>query len=188
LHNNPELSVKDLGLPEFQANQRFSKPRQVRLIVPESLYAYNIRTGKALGKVKELRLTVDPYEPTIVAFSPTAIPTLRLSTPARVEQGTIARIGVSFNGDTQAQTDVFHIDVLNPAGEEMNYYSGNILAKSGSGEKALPLATNEATGVWTVRVHDLLSGQKKTATFEVQAVGAGAALPAGVKNFAASGK
>src|SRR6185312_12401014 len=100
-------------------------------------------------------------------FSPTAIPALRLSTPARVERGTVARIGVSFGGETRAQAGVFHIDVLNPAGQEVNYYSGNILAKSGSGEKALPLATNETTGVWTVKVHDLLSGQKKTATFEV---------------------
>lgn len=167
LHNNPELSVKDLGLPEFQANQRFSKPKQVRLIAPEALYAYNVRTAKALGKVKELRLTVDPYDPTIIAFSPTAIPMLRLSAPARVERGSVARIGISFDGETQAQTDAFHIDVLNPAGEEVNYYSENVLARSGAAEKALPLAKNETAGTWTVRVHDLLSGQKKTATFEV---------------------
>jgi hypothetical protein len=56
---------------------------------------------------------------------------------------------------------------LNPAGEEVNYYSGNLLSASGAAEKALPLANNETKGTWTVRVHDLLSGQKKTASFEV---------------------
>jgi hypothetical protein len=167
LHNNPELSVKDLGLPEFQGNQRFSKPKQVRLIAPEAMHAYDVRAGKPLGKVKELRLTMDPYEPAIIAFSPTAVPPLRLSVPSRVERGSVARIGVSFDGETQVQTDALHIDVLNPSGEEVNYYSGNVLAKSGSGEKSLPLAMNEAAGTWTIRVRDLLSGQKKTATFEV---------------------
>jgi hypothetical protein len=167
LISNPPVNVDELGPPEFRANQPFEKPRAVRLVLPADLYAYDVRHAKSLGRVKELPLTVDPYEPLIIAFSPVPIPELRLSTPARIARGQTGRIGLSFAASTSAGTHVFHIDVVNPAGEPVTYYSGNVLAPGGLAEKILPLAADEKLGRWTINVKDLLSGQQRSASFDV---------------------
>jgi hypothetical protein len=167
LISNPQMDINELGPPEFKSNQRFETAKPVRLVIPESLYAYDLRHAKALGKVKELSLTVNPYEPTIIAFSATAFPELKVSVPERSERGTTARIGISFASATSAGTHVFHVDVLNPQGEVVSYYSGNLLAQAGAAEKALPLAFDEKVGKWSIRVRDLLSGQQRVTAFEV---------------------
>jgi Beta-galactosidase len=167
LISNPPVNVDELGPPEFRANQPFEKPRAVRLVLPADLYAYDVRHAKSLGRVKELPLTVDPYEPLIFAFSPVPIPELRLSAPARISRGQTGRLGLSFAASTSAGTHVFHIDVVNPAGEPVSYYSGNVLAPGGLAEKILPLAADEKLGRWTINVKDLLSGQQRSASFDV---------------------
>ncbi len=167
LLSNPPIEVDELGPLKVKANQRFDKPQAVRLIAPEQLYAYDVRRARFLGKVKQLALTIDPYEPTVLTFSPRPIPELRVATPLRLGRGELGRIGLSLDGSSPAATHIFHVEMVNPAGELVPYYSGNVLARDGSTEKVLPLARNEPTGTWRVRVKDLLSGQKKSASFEV---------------------
>jgi hypothetical protein len=60
-----------------------------------------------------------------------------------------------------------HIEVTNPSGESIEYYSGNIRAPRAAGVKLLPIAANEAPGRYEVRVRDLLTGNARTAAFEV---------------------
>ncbi len=167
LHNNPPIEVDELGPLKATSEQRFEKSQTVRLTAPETLYAYDVRRRKPLGRVKQVLLTVDPYEPNIIAFSPTAIPALRLAAPQRIQRGETGRVGISLEGQTSAAVHVFHVDVLNPTGETVSYYSGNLLAPGGTTQEMLPLAQNETTGRWTVRVRDLLSGQEQTANFDV---------------------
>jgi hypothetical protein len=167
LLSNPPIEVDELGPLKVKANERFDKPQAVRLIAPEELYAYDVRRCKSLGRVKQLALTIDPYEPTVLTFSPRPIPALRLATPLRVGLGEMGRIGLTLDGSSPARNHVFHVDVLNPAAELVPYYSGNVLARNGSAVEVLPLAKNEPAGTWTVKVKDLLSGQKESARFEV---------------------
>jgi hypothetical protein len=56
---------------------------------------------------------------------------------------------------------------MDPTGKALDYYSGNIIASDGRAEKLLPLAVNDSPGKWTLLVHDLLSGDTRTATMEV---------------------
>jgi hypothetical protein len=74
---------------------------------------------------------------------------------------------MSFAGPTPAATHIFHVDVMDPAGKVMPYYSGNVLATKGRADKILPLSLNDKNGNWTVRVKDLLTGQVQTKTFEL---------------------
>ncbi|MGE5645301.1 MAG: beta-galactosidase [Acidobacteriota bacterium] len=167
LLSNPSLRVNELGPPEFQKNDRFAKPRTVRLVLPGELYAYEIRTGNALGRKTELQITLDPYEPTLFAFSPSPLPALTVAAPRKAAAGETARIGLSFAAPTPASKHLFHIDVIDPTGKTVDYYSGNLLAPEGHAEKQVPFATNDKPGTWTVRVRDLLSGQEKTTSIEV---------------------
>ena len=167
LLSNPQLSVDELGPPEFKSNQRFEKPQAVLLTLPGNLYAYDIRGSKFLGQVKELSLTVDPYEPSMIAVSPLPMPPLRVSAPPRIARGETGHIGVWFDGASPARSHIFHVVVKDPANRSVYHYSGNLEGPGGRAEKALPLARNEMSGRWSIEVKDVLTGQQQTANFEV---------------------
>ncbi len=167
LLSNPPIEVDELGPLKVKSEQRFEKVQAVRLIAPEELYAYDIRHAKPLGKVKQLSLSIDPYEPTMIAFSPNPMPRLSLSAPGRIARGETGRIGLSLAGQLSAQADVFHIEVREPDGQLVSRYSCNVLAPAGAGEALLPLALNDPAGQWTVLVKDVLGGQEQKTTIDV---------------------
>ncbi|HEX7361826.1 MAG TPA: beta-galactosidase [Bryobacteraceae bacterium] len=167
LDSNPPVEQDNLGPLKKLSQKRFQKPQPIHLITPQEMYAYDIRRAKPLGKVKDLSLTIDPYEPTIIAFSPTPLPNLEIRSPRRIRRGETARIGFMLEGHFNARHDVLHVAVLGPDGKPISRYSGNILMSSQGGEKTLPLALNDPAGTWTIAVHDLLSGQKRKTTIDV---------------------
>jgi len=168
LLTNPQLRVDELGPPEFKSNDRFAKPRTVKLALPAEMYVYDVRASKALGKRAEVTVTLDPYEPATLAASPLELPPIEIFAPARLHPGESAEIGLRFDGLSPAATEVLHLDVIDPSGKVVDYYSGNIIAGSGHTAKLVPFAFNDPRGQWTLRVKDLLSGQTKTATLELE--------------------
>jgi hypothetical protein len=167
LLSNPQLRVDELGPPEFRSNGRFEKPRAIRVALPADLFVYDIRGARSLGKLRELKVTLDPYEPVIWALSAQPIPGLRVSAPRRASRGQLMNIGLSFDGVSPAATHVFHLDVLDPEKNPVLHYAANVIAPAGHGRHTVPLAHNDAAGSWTVRVRDLLSGQENSSQIEV---------------------
>ena len=167
LHTNPQLRVDELGPPEFRSNERFEKPRLVRLALPSELYVYDLRAARALGRQKELTATLDPYEPALYSLTAEPFPALRVSAPQRVARGATARLGLSFAGPSPASVHLLHVDVLDPSGKRVSHYSGNVLAPAGRAAYLLPVALSDPPGRWQLRIRDLLSGQVQTAVVEV---------------------
>jgi hypothetical protein len=168
LLTNPELRVDELGPPEFKSNDRFAKPRTVKLTLPEEMYVYDVRASKPLGKRRDVTVALDPYEPAIFSATPVAFSELEVSAPMRLRRGETARIGLTFSRRSPAATHIFHIEAIDPNGKVVDYYSGNIIASRGQAAKLLPSACNEERGDWTLRVKDLLSGQSKKITVAVE--------------------
>lgn len=166
LHGNPQLRVDELGPPEFKSNERFEKPHKARLLLPEEMHVYDIRKGRALGRQRELAAEVDPYEPTLYALSPSAIGGLAMSAPSAGTRGQTVRFSLRIA--SPAATHVFHVDVIDPAGQTLRQYSGNHLAPRGVAGFSLPLAFNDPAGRWQIRVRDILSGQTAEAAIEVK--------------------
>lgn len=167
LLSNPPIEQNELGPLKMKSEQRFEKPVPVRLIAPAELYAYDIRRPKPLGKVKQIALTIDPYEPAIVAFASIPAPKFRIYAPQRIARGETARIGLVPEAHSPALTDIFHVEVLAPDGKSIFQYSGNILALRGAAEKVIPLALNDPPGEWTIEAKDLLSGEEQKTAIEV---------------------
>jgi hypothetical protein len=167
LSSNPQLRVDELGPPDFRNNERFVKPTTVHLHLPNLMYVYDTRAGKALGQKKELTLTVDPYDPTILATSNTLLPEMQVSVPDHVQHGSVFNIAVHAS-PAQADVSIFHVEVRDPQGNRILYYSGNLIARQGGGVKSIPLASNDMTGKWTVTVRDILSGQTITRSVGVE--------------------
>ncbi len=168
LLSNPQQRVDELGPPEFKSNQRFEKPVTVRLVLSLELYVYDVRGGSALGRKRELPVTVERYEPRILAFSATPLPRLRLSVPPSVNRGERLTVGFAYQGDHPAASPVLRLEVLDPSGQVAGQYSGNVVVTGNSGSQMVPLALNDVAGRWTVRVKDVITGQVESATVEVR--------------------
>ncbi len=160
LMSNPLLRVDELGPPDFQTNKRFEKAVDVKLKLPSPMYIYNSRTGKPLGQKQSLAVTVGPYEPVMLALSPTPLPKLNVFAPASAARGAIVEIGISA-GATPADNHIYHVDVLNPQGTRVPYYTENLIASHGHARKLLPLAVNDAVGQWKIRIRDGFTGETK---------------------------
>jgi hypothetical protein len=167
LHSSPLQRVNELGPPDFRSNERFEKPVDVTLTLAASAWLYDARSAKSLGERKQLQLTVEPYEPIILVAAPEPLPKLQIAAPAKVIRGSLATFGITAE-PTPAATHVVHVDVVDPQGKRLLSYSGNVLAKGGHAAKTIPLALNDPTGEWTVRFHDLLTGQTETRTMAVE--------------------
>jgi hypothetical protein len=154
-----------MGMPNVK-NERFSHPVTVQLHLPRAMYAYDTRARKALGQHKELTLTVDPEEPTILAVTDAPMPEMQVEMPEKAHRGDVVNVAVHAL-PALAETEIFHVEVQNPQGKKMVFYSGNIIA-NGGGVRSIPLAVNDPAGTWTVTVHDIMSGQTVTRRIDVQ--------------------
>ncbi len=160
LLSNPELQISDIGPPEFKSNEHFARARTLKLNLPAEFSVYNVRTGKSLGRRRQIPVQLDPYEPVLLAVSPEQIPELHVSAPARVAKGGTAQI-------VCAQGPVFHVEITGPDGKVVSYYSGNVLAHEGRAVWRLPIALSDPAGKWNVAVKNILTGQTGSAAIEV---------------------
>ncbi|MGI8992611.1 MAG: beta-galactosidase [Bryobacteraceae bacterium] len=160
LMSNPLLRVDELGPPDFRSNKRFETPAHVKLKLPAPMFVYDSRTGKALGQKQSVDAIVGPYEPLIFTVSTRPLPKLNILAPATAKLGSTVEIGIGAS-DTPAENHIYHIDVLNPQGMRVPYYTGNVVASHGHASKLLPLALNDAAGEWKIRIRDGFTGETK---------------------------
>jgi hypothetical protein len=93
-------------------------------------------------------------------FAVTYSSDLQIGAPTEAKRGTSLHLSMDFP-QTPAALHIVHVDAINPEGQRVLHYSGNVLAEGGHVAKLLPWAENDASGVWTLHVHDLLSGRQK---------------------------
>ncbi|MGI4852493.1 MAG: beta-galactosidase [Janthinobacterium lividum] len=168
LLSNPQLLVDELGTAEVHTNERFSKPQHLVVRFPTPVYVRDIRTKRDLGRVTNLPVTMDGYDPTVLAISSVPQPSMQTSLPAAVKAGERLTLAIDASG-APASTAVYHVDVVDPAGKRNLQYSTNVFGENGTAVHTWPLAKNDPAGAWTFHVHDLLTGVEKTQTVQVQA-------------------
>ena len=166
LLSNPQLRVDELGPPEFKSNSRFERPVTVTLALSREMQVYDIRMAKSLGRRSQVEVTVDPYEPTLLALQPTAFSEPHLSAPARIQRGGTFVLGMKTEDGTDVT--VFHLEAVNPEGSVVDYLSGNVRAPRGAGSQVIPIALNEPPGIWEFRVRDALTGKSQSARVAIE--------------------
>ncbi|MBL8228581.1 MAG: beta-galactosidase [Bryobacterales bacterium] len=164
LHANPQLRVNELGPPEFKSNERFEKPRALRVTLPSTMHAYDLRAGKPLGAIREIRITLDPYEPALFALSADPIAGLEMSVASQAKRGDTVTAALRGASPSTAATHVVHVDVIGPDGVARAYYSANVAADLGVAGHEIPFALNDPAGAWTIRATDILTGRTVSRT------------------------
>lgn len=146
-----------------------SSSETVELSLPRPAFIYDLRRGKALGRRDRIEIVLDPVAPTVLAVSPRALAAPTLSLPSRARAGGTAELRFSHAGAPDTALRVLGLEIIDPAGKVIPYYSGNVFAPGGVASRGVPLALNDPAGQWKIRVTDGLSGATVTAPMTVAA-------------------
>jgi hypothetical protein len=162
---NGEVSVVAL-LRDFGPSADPSNREPVVMALPQAENAYDLRVGRHLGTTDRLAIELDPVEPALLALSEKPLGRPSVSGPRHARLGGDAEFLI--RSGTPAAVDVVHLDVVDPAGNTLAHYSGNLLVPETGVWKLLPLAFNDQPGIWTIRARDLLGGGTEVAELEVE--------------------
>ena len=138
----------------------------IAVALPRRLHVYDLRAPRALGETERVALDLGPGESAILALSPKPLAEPAITGPAQARLGENAEFRI--RADPSGAPGVFHVEIIDPAGWPVLHYSGNILADHGEAMQLLPLAFNDQSGTWKIRVTDGLSGQTATAELKVE--------------------
>jgi hypothetical protein len=99
-------------------------------------------------------LEASPEQPVLLLERPSCITNLE------VDAG--LRIRLSDEHGQPVDRSVVHVDVYDPAGKWIRYYSGNADVVDGKAEFSIPFALNDMPGQWRLKVRDVISGLEAT--------------------------
>jgi hypothetical protein len=139
----------------------------VNLALPRPYEVYDVRARRRLGLTSRLTLGLGPVAPIVLALSEQQVPGLSISGPRSVRVGETAEFRISPNAVSTAARDIIHIEIVNPNGDVVPHYSGNLVADGGAASMLLPIAANDSPGIWHLHMTDLLSGATATADLVV---------------------
>jgi len=151
-----------------EASGVFKEESRVKLKLPGEFHIYNMRSGEYMGFSTEVEVTVPVYEPVILALTPYRVNGLTVWVNRQLKPGEKAYVKASVSRTPENLNDVvFRLEVYNPEGKIVDYYSGNYIAIEGKAEITIPLALNDPEGAWKVKVKDVETGVEAEATFNL---------------------
>jgi len=162
---NGEVTLVAL-LRDFVPSVSPGSRETVIMTLPQPLHAYDLRTGRVFESTDRLAVELGSVEPVLLALSEKALARPSISGPSNTHLGGNAEFLI--RSDSPAAVDVVHLDAVDPAGNTVGHYSGNLVATQSGVSKVLPFALNDPPGVWKIRVSDLLGGTTEVAELQVE--------------------
>jgi hypothetical protein len=151
-------------------NSRLEKEAKVRLVWDDAKQTYDIRRRKDMGSVKSLDATLDPWSPLIFTRSVQPLSEFRVAPPGEIRAGKTLNIIVHNAAPLPEGTHrLVNIEIDGPSGKTYDLYSRNLLIHSTPFRESIPVAFNDPTGRWTIRAHDVVTGQTVETPFTVVA-------------------
>jgi hypothetical protein len=147
----------------------------ISLALAAPQYVYDLRAHRLLGRLSRVSGILAPGEPPLYALQPTPIGRLSVGLAeagrarAPVKAGDTVKLTVRLTarpGETVPESAA-HLEVRNPAGRAMDYYSGDLALSQGTAEFSIPLALNDLPGVWRVTAREPFAHQTASTTFVV---------------------
>jgi len=133
---------------------------QAVLRLGETYHVYDLREGRELGTKASLPVTPPENGPVLLAVSRSPIPDFRLVVSPSLRRGGIVRLDLSREGPSPDQTQIFRVEIRDPHGKKVEYYSGLARGSEGKAAMAIPTALNDEAGRWTIAVTDVVTGRR----------------------------
>jgi len=102
-----------------------------------------------------------------LALAPEPLASPVVQSPAQMRLGQSAEARIVVKGTSPNARRVLHVDVADPTGKIVSYYSGNVIATGGMAKRRLTFALNDPPGTWEIRVTDIMSGVTTTSRLTV---------------------
>ena len=143
----------------------------IRVTLPPGHVAHDIRRGARLGEATQLHLRLHGAEPLVLAIAPARLPAATIAGPAQARLGEVVELRLALtggqDGKAEAEAAVMRVEVFDPTGQPVPRYAGNAVLRDGRATWHLPLALNDAPGLWKVRATDILSGTSESLALPV---------------------
>ncbi len=169
-NGEPENGIEKYTFSDKNASTRLigllpgkeGKDKEVVLHFKEPINLYDIRNKKYLGDASEFRLNIHNSVPELFGILKGRIEDIKISIASRVRPGETIALDLSIAGEKiSGFNSVATIEVFDPKGDKVNYYSKNCEIINGSGRYSFCTAMNDLTGTWKVRITEVISNLQK---------------------------
>lgn len=152
-----DYSIKDLS------------KKEVILKFSYKAHIYDVRENKYYGNTDEIKSDISPARAKVFALVPYQITGIGLSLNSKkYNQGETLSYKVKIKGSTDnLSTHAVRLELVNPQGQIVKYYSENLLTKEDTYPGRISLSLNEKKGEWKLRVKDVVSGKVAEKGFTV---------------------
>lgn len=145
------------------------KALPVKLTLLQKSHIYDVRAGKYIGYTNQISTQIEPGKAKLYSLLPYKVEKISLTIPNKVSQGQELRYEIRIKGSSPSLgLHIVHLSLISPKNEEVPYYSENLTVLGGKAKGSLPLALNEISGKWKLRVKDVASGVSTEREFIVE--------------------
>jgi hypothetical protein len=145
------------------------KTERVLLRFEDDRHVYDARQGKHLMRPKHVREDLRPGDARVLTALPYEVTGLTVTTEDSVQAGRRLTVAVSVNARKATPgTHLVHVTLRQGFGQPIPYYAHDVSCREGEGATFIPLALDEAPGVYTIEARDLLTGTTGQALLKVE--------------------
>ena len=137
-------------------------------------YVTEMLTGRSFGHTDKVAFPVGTTSVNLFSILPYQVVGIAIEAPTKIAQGArleagleVSRLDIRSTAGTDPERHVLHVELLNPDGEVVDYYSQNLVTNGHKATFARRLALNEVPGTWTLRVRDAATAKTATTSFIV---------------------
>jgi hypothetical protein len=120
---------------------------------------YDVRGRSLAGKGTQWETVIEPGVPRLFAIVEEEITGVNADAADRVRPGEDIRVNFTILGGRRLRS-VARVDVQDPSGKGVHYYSSNTDVEDGKGSVRFQTALNDPTGTWRVTITEVISGKK----------------------------
>ena len=162
---------KDRGGIEYAGFLKMSKGEEgVKINFPYKAHLYDVRKKIYFGFTDTISTDISFARAKLYALLPYEIKGLNVDMKEKYRQGDIIKYHIRLEiSKGSPSTHVFRLEVYDPEGNLLRYYSKNILVASGGNYKGeIPLALNEKEGNYRLVITEIVSGKRVEKKFVVR--------------------
>jgi hypothetical protein len=146
------------------------KNEMINLHMDEAVHLYDIRNRQYLGAGTDFTISIETAVPELFGLVPGTIDDIEVDAPSVLARGETLVLDLKMAGEGSVKLrSVIRIDVFDPKGAHIPYYSDNCEVSNGSGTQLFTTALNDVAGDWKIRLTEVISGVEKELTFRLTA-------------------
>lgn len=137
------------------------------MLLPEAMYVYELKTRRAYGKKQNVSFSLTPYRAQFFVLSPVPLapPQIKAAWPV-VAPGSLQRLHLSSSLPEGQQAVKLVLKM--PDGGIADWIRPVVIVDKRGVSVDVPVAFNDARGVWAIHAVDLYSGKSSSAQFVVK--------------------